>query len=245
MWTVKETAEITGVSVRTLHYYDEIGLLSPGKITDSGYRLYGKAELRRLQEILFYRELEFPLREIKELLKSGQPQEEALKKQRELLKIKRNRLTRLIRLTGQLLKGDEIMSFQEFDNTQLEKKQREYANEVKARWGNTRAYEEAQKKTAGRTRQEQEKLQEQQMEISQSLAASMEKGPSSPEAQAQIQRWREFLTAHYYECTPEILAGLGELYRTDPRFRDYYEAIAPGLADFLADAIALYSKGND
>ena len=149
--TISEIAKLSGVSVRTLHYYDEIGLLAPSLVVpETGYRYYDEDSLARLQQILFYRELDFPLKEIGEIMAaSDYNKDEALKRQRELLKLKRDRLDKLIGLLDANLKGENEMSFNEFDNTEIEAAKAKYAEEVKARWGGTDAYAQNQKKTAG------------------------------------------------------------------------------------------------
>jgi len=241
-WTVRQAAELSGVSVRTLHYYDEIGLLPPARVTEAGYRLYGERELARLQQILLYRELDFPLAEIRALMAlGGQERLDALGKQRELLSLKRDRLTRLIRLTDRLLKGENTMSFAEFDMTQIEEQKKKYAREVKERWGKTAAYAESEKRTASYGEKEWAEIQGEMEGLFRRFAACMPEGPESPAAQALVKEWQEWISAHFYTCTDEILAGLGQMYTADPRFRENFERTAPGLAEFISAAIAAYT----
>ncbi|MBR6607987.1 MAG: MerR family transcriptional regulator, partial [Oscillospiraceae bacterium] len=150
MKTVKEFAALTGVSIRTLHYYDEIGLLRPASVTDSGYRLYGQQELERLQQILFLRELRFSLKEIAQILDDPTfDKRQALHQHRQLLLLQRQRLDELIRLADNTLKGGSQMNFDLLKHDPAREMQEEYANEVRQRWGNTEAYAESQRKTAG------------------------------------------------------------------------------------------------
>ena len=239
--TVKETARLSGVSVRTLHYYDQIGLLHPARITEAGYRLYGGEQIARLQQILLYRELDFPLAEIRALLETGEAgRRDALEKQRRLLVLKRERLSRLIRLTGQLMKGEQNMSFEAFDSTQLEEQKQKYAQEVKERWGGTAAYEESQRRTEKYEKEDWEEIEAGMNGIFQRFADCMEQGPESETAQNLVKEWQAFITDRFFACTDEILAGLGEMYTGDERFRQTFEKTAPGLGDFIAAAIRAY-----
>ena len=146
---ISEVAKMSGVTVRTLHYYDEIGLLKPSETTEAGYRMYSSEDLERLQQILFFRELDFPLNEIKEImLNPNYDKNEALNKHKEFLIEKRKRIDGLITLIDKTIKGDNNMSFKEFDNSKIEENKRKYAEEVKNRWGNTDAYKEYEKKTS-------------------------------------------------------------------------------------------------
>ena len=149
MLTIHQMAERTGVTIRALRYYDKIGLLPPGAVSPAGYRLYGPAELERLQQILFFRELEFPLAEIKAILASpAYDRTAALTAQRALLRAKRDRLDGLLRLVEVALKGETTMemAFTAFDRAGYEEKCRAYAREVKARWGDTAAWRENQER---------------------------------------------------------------------------------------------------
>lgn len=144
---INEVAKLTGITTRTLHYYDEIGLLKPSQITDAGYRLYDENNLSELQQILFFRELNFPLNEIKEIMTNSEyDKTEALKKHKELLLKKRERIDRLVTLVENTIKGDGEMSFKEFDMTEIESAKKKYAKEVKERFGNTEAYTESEEK---------------------------------------------------------------------------------------------------
>ena len=147
---INEAAKMTGVTIRTLHYYDQIGLLRPETVTDAGYRLYGEKDMERLSQILFFRELDFPLSQIKEMLDSPSfDRNEALRAQHELLKKKKERLERLIALTERRMEGEKEMSFQEFDSSEIERCKEKYAEEAKERWGHTQAWQESKKRTGG------------------------------------------------------------------------------------------------
>ncbi len=240
-WTVKQAARISGVSVRTLHYYDEIGLLRPARVTQAGYRLYGERELARLQQILLYRELDFPLEQIRVLLDlDGGAREEALQRQKSLLELKRDRLNAIIAWTERLLKGENDMSFAAFDDAKIKEQMEQYAKEAEERWGNTAAYKEYRLQAASCRPEEWNKTRSGMEDIFRRFAACMKDGPESPAAQALVKEWQDYITGHFYRCTDDILKGLGEMYTADGRFRENLDRIAPGLAEFLSAAIRAY-----
>ena len=147
---ISDVAKLTGVTVRTLHYYDEIGLLKTSEVTEAGYRVYNDTDLEVLQQILFFRELDFPLEDIRNIMQNpAYEKERALRKQKELLLQKRSRLDSLISLVDKTLKGKQDMSFRQFDTTKIEEMKKQYAEEAKQRWGDTAAYAEYEKKSAG------------------------------------------------------------------------------------------------
>ena len=231
MLTIHQMAERTGVTIRALRYYDKIGLLPPGAVSPAGYRLYGPAELERLQQILFFRELEFPLAEIKAILASpAYDRTAALTAQRALLRAKRDRLDGLLRLVEVALKGETTMemAFTAFDRAGYEEKCRAYAREVKARWGDTAAWRENQER-------------QQSGEETAWGAAQAE----AEELIAAFARWQAHITRHHYCCTRQTLAGLGELYRTDQRFQAYLDQWGTGTAAQMAAAIAVYCGAQE
>lgn len=233
MYTIGQLSRLAGVSVRTLRYYHAVGLLPPSRVTAAGYRLYDDAALARLQTILFFRELEFPLKEIKTILETpGFDRRLALEQQLELLKRKRRRLDKLISLARKNLEeGESEMDFAPFDKRELE----EYAAEAKARWGGTEAYRAFAERPDGNSSEATQGFVDLLAEIGKSRGLE----PHSPKAQALVEKLRAFITAHYYPCTPEILQGLGQMYVADPRFQENIDAAGgPGTAEFLSRAIA-------
>ncbi|WP_066686596.1 MerR family transcriptional regulator [Christensenella intestinihominis] len=241
--TVKEMSRIAGVSVRTLHYYDEIGLLRPGTVTEAGYRIYGEKELVRLQQILFFRELGFPLKEIRSIMENPSfDEKEALLKQRKLLELKQERLSGLMRLIDKTLKGDKHMSFEEFDESRLEEMRREYAREARERWGETEAYRQSEERTAGYGKGDWARLDAEMEGLFRRFAEAMEFPPEDGAVQALVREWQQHITRNYYECTDEILAGLGKMYIADRRFAKNIDRYGKGLAEFMSKAIAHYCK---
>lgn len=244
-WTVKEVAKQCRISVRTLHYYDQIHLLSPAETTEAGYRLYGETELARLQQILFFRELDFPLKEIKMILDSPNFDANiALQRHRSLLTLKRDRLVHLISLVDQILKGDLEMDFKAFDTGEIEAMKEKYAQEAKERWGNTTAYQEQQTKAAAYSKDDWEQINAQMKALFEKLSDCMNYTPNHPTVQALIAEYQKFITEHFYRCTPEIFAGLGEMYLTDERFTKNIDQYGEGLSQFLHDAIKIYCKND-
>lgn len=241
MKTVKEVSSITGVSVRTLHHYDAIGLLKPTRVTEAGYRLYDDTALRRLQTILLFRELQFPLKEIREILDSpGFDQKEALQQQIHLLELQRQHLDTLISHARKIqMTGVTIMDFKPFDRSELD----EYAAQAKARWGKTDAYKEFEQKTAGQTPAQMQSAGDALMGIFAQFGAIRHTSPASAEAQALVAKLQGFITEHYYTCTKPILLGLGQMYIAgDSMTENIDRAGGEGTAEFAHQAIDIYCK---
>ena len=239
MMTVHEVSALTGVSIRTLRYYDEIGLLPPARYTEANYRLYDEAALERLQQILLFRALEFPLKEIKAIVnRPGFDRELALEQQITLLELKREHLDELIALARSIKEmGGNTMDFSAFDT----KKMDEYAEKAKAAWGETEAYKEYEEKSQGRSRAQTQALGAGLMAIFTEFAAVRDRGPESEEAQALVQKLQGYISAHYYRCTDEILAGLGQAYGCGGEFTENIDrAAGEGTAEFASAAIAAH-----
>ena len=238
---ISEVAKLSGVTVRTLHYYDEIGLLKPSDTTEAGYRVYSNKDLETLQQILFFRELDFPLNEIKEIMTNpNYNKNEALNKHKELLMEKRKRIDGLIALINKTIKGDNIMSFKEFDNSKIEENKRKYSEEVKNRWGNTDAYKEYEKKTSSYDKNSWTTINEEMIEILKEFADNRNEDPNSHIVQSLVEKWRAYITSNFYNCTKEILSGLGLMYIGYERFKENIDKYGEGTAEFMAKAIEIY-----
>lgn len=238
---INEAAKLSGVTVRTLQYYDRIGLLKPSTVTEAGYRLYEKHDLCALQQILFFRELDFPLEEIKRIMSDpAYDQTLALKKQKELLLAKRERLNGLLALLEHTMKGEKTMEFKEFDTTGIEKIKKQYAAEVKERWGDTQAYAQSEKKAASYGAKEWKLIEGEGGEILRKFGELRMGDPNAQAAQTLVKDWQAHITARYYECSKEILAGLGLMYTNDARFTAYIDQFGEGTADFMSRAIEAY-----
>lgn len=239
--TVHEVSRITGVSIRTLHHYDKIGLLPPAAFTESGYRLYDDTSLKRLQSIMMLRELEFPLAEIHTIIDSPAfDQTKALEEQIVLLELKREHLDNLIKYAKKLkLKGDRAMSFEAFDKRRIDS-YREFAKEA---WGDTDAYKEYEKKSKGYTDLDQRRIAEGLMDIFYEFGDMKTMDPGNPDVQKQVEKLQKYITENYYTCTDEILLGLGEMYSAGGEFTTNIDvAGGKGCAEFVKKAIDLFIK---
>lgn len=238
---ISEVAKLTGITVRTLHYYDEIGLLKPSEITEAGYRLYSREDLEILQQMLFFRELDFPLSQIKEIMNNpNYDKEEALKKQKELLIQQRQRIEGLIKLIEKRIEGDNNMSFKEFDMNEIEENKKKYAKEVKERWGTSKAYEESEKKTSSYNKEKWGDINQETSEIFKGFAELRNSDPGSEEVQELVRRWQKYITDNFYTCTNEILSGLGLMYVEDKRFKENLDKNGEGTAKLMEEAIKIY-----
>ena len=237
---IKEFAEFTGVSVRTLHYYDEIGLLKPASVDKfTGYRFYDKKSLLRMQEILFYRELDFSLKSIDKILSSpNYDKEKALAEQKKLLLIKKERLERLISAIDRAEKGENVMNV--FDNSEFEN----YKQEVKEKWGETDAYKEHKEKTKDYGKEKWNNLSEKMNDIMVEFSVCMKngEGPDSDNAQSLVKMLQNHITENYYHCSNEILMGLGQMYIADERFKNNIDKNGEGTAEFISKAIEIYCR---
>ena len=235
---IKEFADFAGVSVRTLHYYDEIGLLVPAHIDEcTGYRYYDETSLLRMQEILFYRELDFSLKSIGEMLSSpNYDTNKALKEQKKLLTLKKERLERLISAIDDAMKGENVMKA--FDSSEFDK----HKAEAKERWGKTDAYKEHEEKTKGYSKDKWNNLADEMNEIMVEFAVCMKEGnePDSGETQNFVKMLQDHITNSYYRCTDEILFGLGQMYVGDERFKQNIDKHGDGTAAFICEAIKIY-----
>lgn len=237
---IGQIARVVGVSVRTLHYYDEIGLLKPAEVTQSGYRLYDDESLSRLQQILFYRALGFPLSDIAEILASpNYDKTQALRNRRELLLAKRRDIDNLIRLVDMTLE-EQNMENGEIRADYSESVREAYAKEAEERWGHTAAYAESARKQADRTDKQRSAIQQEAEDIFSAFAACRHCPPDALQTQKLVQRWQEHITAHHYVCSREILAGLGEMYTEDERFTADIDRFGEGTARLMRDAIRIY-----
>ena len=239
MFTVNEVSKIAGISIRTLQYYDKIGLLPAKNHTASGYRLYDKNSLERLQTVLLFRELEFPLKEIKKIIENPNfDREQALLEQIKLLKLRREHLDSLISLAEKLKnKEEKTLDFSAFDKTKL----KEYEAEAKEKWGKTSAFKEFETKNEGRGDDENSFIAGGMMEIFEKFGKISGGSPKSEEAQKLVEKLKTFITENYYSCTNEILSGLGQMYVFDERFtKNIDKAGGSGTAEFVSKAISIH-----
>ena len=246
MFTVKQLAKIAGITRRTLHYYDEIGLLKPSQVGENGYRYYGEESLLRLQQILLYRELDLPLESIKWIL--GRPDFDvlsALESHREEL---HKRIAQLERLAATVddtilhLKGKKEMSQRQFFEGFSDEQQAEYEKEA------MQMYDPATVKAANKrwreySAAEKQRIGEQGNAVYQLILDAMSKDPGSPEAQTAVEGWRRQIE-YFWIPNEDQLLGLADLYNEDPRFKANFDKIEPHLAEFLREAVKVYVKNS-
>jgi MerR family transcriptional regulator, thiopeptide resistance regulator len=245
MKTVGEVAELAGITVRTLHHYDELGLLSPSERSGAGYRLYSYDDLARLQEILIWRALGFSLAEIASLLDDpGHDRLAALERQRELVGRELDRLGALAAAVEAAIAAqhtgtriEEASMFEGFDPTQ-------YEDEARKRWGQTEVYQESARRTGSYGEAEWRQIRRESDEIVRELVGLMQSGEPADGAAARLlaERHREHISRWFYPCSVQMHRGLGEMYVADERFARTYEREATGLAAYFRDAIAAVSR---
>ena len=236
---IKDFAKACGVSVRTLHYYDEIGLLKPSFVDEwTGYRYYDENSLLRMQEIMFYRELDFSLKNISQIISSPYyDKEKALSQQKKLLILKKERLEKLILSIDDAMKGKVVMNA--FDNSEFEK----YKDEAKEEWGNTTAYAEYSEKSKNYGKDKFSAISGEMAEIFSKFNRAMKNSDAdSDEAQILVKELQDYITNNFYTCTKEILSGLGQMYVYDERFKNNIDKAGEGTAEFVSEAIKIYCK---
>ena len=239
MMTVHEVSKIAGVSIRTLQYYDKIGLLHPTGYTDAGYRLYDDTDLERLQHILLFRELEFPLKDIKKIINSPDfDRSKALEQQIELLKLKKEHIENLMNFAlGIKMLGVKHMDFKAFDRSKID----EYSRQAKELYGNTPEYKEMEEKQKNRTEDDEKILADRFMLLFKEAGQIKDMDPASPEAQNLVKRIQTYITENLYTCTDRILSGLGKMYSGGGDFtRNIDECGGEGTAVFVDNAIQIY-----
>lgn len=239
MRTVHEVSKLTGVSIRTLQYYDKIGLLHPAEYTRAGYRLYDDAGLEKLQQILLFRELEFPLKDISKILNNPDfDRDKALDQQIALLTLKKEHLENLIVLArGIKMRGVRHMDFKPFDTRKIE----EYAAQAKEYWQHTPEYQEFEEKQKGRTLEQEQAAVADMMNLFRDFGSIRNQDPSDEKAQALVRKLQEFISTNFYTCSDKILSSLGKMYAGGGDFtKNIDEAGGEGTAEFVHKAIDVY-----
>jgi DNA-binding transcriptional MerR regulator len=244
MYTVKQLSDLAGISIRTLHYYDEIGLLTPESLGANGYRYYGDKSLLRLQQILFYRELGLGLSEIKDIV--TRPDFDvvaALESHRRSLQGRAERLERLIATVDDTilhLKGKKEMNNKQLFQAFSEEQQEEYARQAEQMYG-PETVRKSNKRWKAYSADEKQRILDEGNQIYTDMIAAIPKGASSPEVQAIVERWRKHMD---YFWTPSLdqLLGLAEMYNTSPDFRANFDKIDPRLTAFIREAVGEYIR---
>ncbi|WP_406373642.1 MerR family transcriptional regulator [Streptomyces sp. NBC_00647] len=242
-YSVGQVAGFAGVTVRTLHHYDEIGLLAPGERSHAGHRRYNDADLDRLQQILFYRELGFPLDEVAALLDDPEADPRAhLRRQHDLLTARIEKLQKMAAAVEHAMEartmGINLTPEEKFE-VFGDKDPEAHAEEAERRWGGTETYAESQRRAARYTKDDWKRMQAEVASWGERYDALMEAGelPDGERAMDMAEEHRLHITRWFYACTYEIHQGLGDLYVADERFKEFYDSMRPGLAEHLRDAI--------
>ncbi|NMO97347.1 MerR family transcriptional regulator [Paenibacillus lemnae] len=252
-YTIQKLARLAGVSTRTLRYYDEIGLLKPARINSSGYRIYSQPQVNRLQQIMFYRELGLSLEAVKELMDSPSFDDlAALKQHHEHLLGKKQQLDLLIRNVESSIAASEgriVMSnqdkFEGFKQKMVKENGMKYGEEIRQKYGAERV-ESSNQKLMNMSEAQYKEAVSLETEIREVLAEAMDQeDPSGPLAQQAAELHKRWLTLYWNEYSKEAHAGLAQMYVDDERFRAYYDAQKPGTAEFLRDAINIYTGTTD
>ncbi|MET9865108.1 MerR family transcriptional regulator [Streptomyces sp. NPDC006386] len=243
-YSVGQVAGFAGVTVRTLHHYDDIGLLVPSERSHAGHRRYSDADLDRLQQILFYRELGFPLDEVAVLLDDPDADPRAhLRRQHDLLTARIEKLRKMAAAVEHAMEARHMginLTPEEKFEVFGDKDPEQYADEAEARWGGTEQYAESQRRVARYTKEDWQRIQDQTADWAERYGALMAAGepPAGEAAMALAEEHRQHICTWYYECSHEQHRRLGEMYVADERFKAFYESMRPGLAEHLKDAIA-------
>ena len=239
MMTVNEVSKLTVLSIRALQYYDTIGLLKPNDYTESGYRLYDDTALERLQQILLFKELEFPLKEIREIIDAPNfDRNKALEQQIELLTMKIEHLENLIDFArGIKMLGGKKMDFTVFDTKKID----EYSKRAKEQWGKTPEYKEFEEKAKHRTDEEEKDMMNKFMQIFAEFGQMMELEPEEEKVQLQVKKLQDYITEHFYHSTKTILSSLGKMYSGGGEFTENIDQVGgAGTAEFSSRAIEIY-----
>lgn len=245
-YTINELAKLSNVTTRTLRYYDQLGLLIPAQIGHNGYRYYNRENLLRLQQILFFRELDVPLKEIQILIDGPNfDLVDALQKHRNALEKRAKRVKTLIETIDQTIatfKGEWIMNekdyFEGFDENQ-------YAEEAQQRWGNTPQYAESQQKWGSLSKQEKEAVKVKSAQLTARMAGKDANAkPDDPDVQAAVAEYHAFINDNFYSCDVAFMRGLADMWESDPLFAANYEKIRKGGAAFVKQAVYIYCDQN-
>ena len=240
MMIVNEVSRLTGVSIRTLQYYDKIGLLPPADYTEVGYRLYDDETLQKLQIILLFRELEFPLKDIRRIIESPVfDREKALEQQIHILELKKEHIENLIDLARGVKKSGvkDMTDFTAFDTAKID----DYIAKAREYWGDTDAFKEFEEKNADRTSEENAGINTELMKIFTQFGGMKDMDPASPKVQKQVKKLQDYITDKFYKCTNTILSSLGHAYSAEGEMnRNIDKAGGKGTGEFVDKAIQIY-----
>ncbi|MEK3838394.1 MerR family transcriptional regulator [Paenibacillus sp. FSL R7-0128] len=234
---VKEIVQITGITARSLHFYDKIGLFKPAQLTEKGYRLYDRSSLEKLQTILILKEMDFSLKEIADIVKlTREEQKQVLKKHRQTLLAKKQRLVNIMTALDEYVSGNDVSTLHIFDHSPILPLKEQYANEAEIIYGETEAYHAYDEVMAKMSAEDQERYFSSFEEIFKRIVACSGQEPSSDEVQQLIEEWK-IIPIQFMPCDAELLACIAHNYKYDARFNNYFNQFKEGAADFLYSAI--------
>lgn len=250
MYQIKEVADMAGISVRTLHYYDEIKLLSPKKLEDNSYRVYSKEDVKKLQDILYFKTFGFKLSQIKSLMKEDDYNRKIiLNRHKESISMKIIQLQTILMNLNKTIedeKGVLTMADQErfegFDMEKIEKHMETYAAESKEKYGHTDAYKESTKRTSKYSRDDWAAISKEADGIYQGFKSTLELDAGDPKVQKLVLDWKNHISKYYYTCTNDILEGLGAMYIGDQRFKENINQHGSGIAERMSEAIEIFVR---
>lgn len=232
---------MANISIRTLRYYDSINLLKPNRINSSGYRLYDESSLRKLKQILLFKEMDFNLDEIKKIINEENWENKAsFAIQKDLLEKKRDRLNDLIKLIDDYIKGEKRMSFKEFNTAEIDEIKEKYKKEVDGKWGNNKAMEQFRNKNY--SKDELAKVVNKTNQIFYSFSLINKTLPESKQAQALVSQLKEHFNNYFYDCDNSFLQQLGDMYVDDERYKKNLDRYGDGTALFISKAINAYCR---
>lgn len=249
MYKVKEVSDLTGISIRMLHHYDKINLLKPSNLSEAGYRLYSDGDLEVLQQILIYRELDFSLKEIREILDDKNfDLKDALISQKKLIIEKRNRLNKIIDTIENTIKHvEEETSMSKkgmFEGLNVNKHIKKYEKEVEEKYGENEAYKESKKRTVKYSKEDWNNINSEIDILYKELAKLKDRDVSDENVQELVNQWRMLISNNFYNCTIEIFRGLADMYIYDERFTKNIDKYGEGFTEFLSEAMKYYCDKN-
>ncbi|MGG5460398.1 MerR family transcriptional regulator [Clostridium sp. B9] len=249
MYKVKEVSDLTGISIRMLHHYDKINLLKPSNLSEAGYRLYSDGDLEVLQQILIYRELDFSLKEIREILDDKNfDLKDALISQKKLIIEKRNRLNKIIDTIENTIKHvEEETSMSKkgmFEGLNVNKHIKKYEKEVEEKYGENEAYKESKKRTVKYSKEDWNNINSEIDILYKELAKLKDRDVSDENVQELVNQWRMLISNNFYNCTIEIFKGLADMYIYDERFTKNIDKYGEGFTEFLSEAMKYYCDKN-
>lgn len=240
--SVGQITKLLGISAKALHYYDEIGLVKPTETSETGYRYYDSDALSKLQQVMFYRELEFSLKEISQFFDNpNYNKHQTLKSHRELLILKRQHIDDLISIIDNTIGGNQNMTNKIGTSaSDIIEAKKKYADEVRECWGKTKEYEENARKQENYSKNDILFITAEADKILYEFSSNLDKCPDDLKIQSLVSKWQKYISKYHYECSLQMLSFLGNMYVNDERFRKNIDRFGDGTAQLMSEAIKVY-----